>query len=151
MRVIGPGGITIDRTTPGIITESGDTWSHMRVPLPLAGEQDGTWKVVVFRPRGGGEFPGPAPEERYFLTVLVDGGPALSPILQPLIYTGDVINPKVFLRNPDGGRVGGTITVNISAPTNGTRSMLMGHPPVAPARLRGGHLHRLPTPLITLV
>lgn len=150
MRVIGPGGITIDRTTPGIITESGDTWSHMRVPLPFAGEQDGTWKVVVFRPRGGGEFPGPAPEERYFLTVLVDGGPAISPVLQPLVYTGDVINPKVFLRNPNGGRVDGTITVEISAPTNGTGNILMGNPLIAPTSLGGDPLDQRASTLIAL-
>lgn len=150
IRVTGPGGITIDLTTPGITAENGDTWSHIRVPLPYAGEQDGSWKVVVFRPRGGGEFPGPAPEERYFLAVLVDGGPALSPILQPLIYTGDVINPKVFLRRPHGGRVNGTITVEIVAPTNGTGNILMGNSLVAPASPGGDSLDQRTSTLIAL-
>jgi trypsin-like peptidase/von Willebrand factor type A domain-containing protein len=150
IRITGPGGITIDSTTPGIATESGDTWTHLRIPLPFAGEQDGTWKVVVFRQKGGGEFAGPAPEERYFLTVLVDGGPALSPILQPLVYTGDVINPKVFLRNPDGGRVDGKITVEIAAPTTGTGNILMQNPLIASTSPGGDTLDQRTSTLIAL-
>ncbi len=89
-----------DKTVEG---DRGRTWAFMRLELPHERERDGTWKIRVFRPRGGGEFPGPAPEARFFVTVLATGGPVLRvKDKRTRYFTGDRVNPLVALARPDG-------------------------------------------------
>lgn len=45
-----PGGSTVTASSPGVSAVSADTWAHLRIPLPLAGEQDGVWKVEISAP-----------------------------------------------------------------------------------------------------
>jgi hypothetical protein len=93
------------------------------VPLPLNGERDGTWQILVTR-QGIIEFGPPLTEERYFVTAVVDGGPYFHPLASPRYYTGDVINPFVVLREPGGFKVEATVTIDIQSPDDGTGNIL---------------------------
>jgi hypothetical protein len=97
-----PAGKTISLGSPGIVSATGLTWMFMRVNLPYGGERDGTWQVQVFRP-GGGEFPPPGIDVRYFINVVVKGGPRLTRV-NPFrkYYTGDDINPLIWFKHSDG-------------------------------------------------
>lgn len=111
-----PGGVGLTAASPGVEAASGDTWQHMTVPLPFAGEQDGRWEIVVQRPGHRGEF-GPEPlEQRYFVSALADGGPTFNPLPMPRLYTGDRINPRVFLREAGGEGVDAEVTIEIEGP-----------------------------------
>lgn len=103
LALITPGGNTVTLGSAGTDSSSGRTWLFLRVPLPFNGERDGTWKVQVFRP-GGGEFPPPAIDVRYFVNVVVKGGPRLTRVKRESrkYYTGDTINSLVMLKNNDG-------------------------------------------------
>jgi von Willebrand factor type A domain/Trypsin-like peptidase domain len=99
-----PGGATITGSTPAVETATGRTWTFLRIPLPIGGEQNGLWSVNVVRPGGRGEFPPPAPPLRYFINVIPTGGPRMSRFRgKAPYYTGDNINPLVIIRNDDGG------------------------------------------------
>src|SRR5262249_2403877 len=106
------------------VTAAGTTWAHLRIPLPFAGERDGVWQVEVSRPRGGDEFPPPAPATRFFVSALVDGGPYLPPFPQPPPYTGHAATPLAALWIPDGGNAHGAVRVEVQVPTNGTGNVL---------------------------
>jgi hypothetical protein len=103
LQVTTPEGNTITGGSPGVVSASGRTWTFLRFKLPFGGERNGTWKVNVFRPGGGGEFPPPTPELDYFVNVIPTGGPRISrlPLKGPL-YTGDRFNPLVIVRYDDG-------------------------------------------------
>jgi V8-like Glu-specific endopeptidase len=98
-----PGGVVVHGGSSGTDTSTGRTWMFLRVPLPFGGERDGVWKVEVFRP-GGGEFPPPAVEVRFFVNVIAAGGPRMErmPLGKNRYYTGDAINPLVALKYHDG-------------------------------------------------
>ena len=99
-----PAGQVITSATAGVEDAAGVTWAFLRVRLPFKGERDGTWRVRVVRPRGGGEFPPPTPALRYFLNVIPLGGPRLLRADRGRrYYTGDPINPMVMLRYENGG------------------------------------------------
>jgi hypothetical protein len=126
LSLLTPAGNLLERTTPGVFASSGSTWVYFRVPLPFNGEREGTWQVQVTRFAGGGEFPAPLLEERFFVTTVVDGGPYLKP-LDPgrRYYTGDALNPQVVLRYPAGfGVEHGEVTLEIESPTEGTGNLL---------------------------
>ncbi len=123
LRLISPAGVTIASFSPGVDAVTGETWAHMRVPLPFSGERDGVWKVQVSRPSGG-EIPPPRPAVRYFVTTLVEGGPYLRPLPMPPVYTGDILNPKVVLRYPSGEHFPANVTLEIESPTEGTGNIL---------------------------
>jgi hypothetical protein len=103
LEVTTPGGAVITGSTATVETATGRTWTFLRIPLPIGGEQDGLWSVNVARPGGGGEFPPPAPALRYFINVIPTGGPRMSRFRDMKLYTGDTINPMVLVRNDDGG------------------------------------------------
>jgi hypothetical protein len=97
-----PAGNTITASTPGVEGSSGRAWTFLRVPLPIAGERNGTWQAVVFRPAGG-EFPPPPVATRFFVNIVATGGPVLRRLdPQRTYYTGDAINPLVILRHANG-------------------------------------------------
>ena len=57
----------------------------------------------MLRPGGGGEFPPPAPELRYFVNIIPFGGPRLVRELEPAyVYTGDTVSPLLRVRQADG-------------------------------------------------
>ena len=134
LTLVTPAGNTLIRATPGIFASSGETWVYFRVQLPFNAEREGTWQVQVTRDAGGGEFPAPLPEERFFVTTTVDGGPYMKPMAPSrLHYTGDVLNPRVALRYTAGYKVDGSVHVEIERPTNGTGNLLTGtglRPPI---------------------
>jgi hypothetical protein len=117
-----PGAATIDASSAGVDAASGDTWEHLTFKLPFGGEQDGRWQVIVARPEGHGELAaavvGESIEQRYFVSALATGGPAINALPLPRLYTGDPVNPLVYLRKPEGGRVSAEITVDIESPAN---------------------------------
>ena len=99
-----PSGVTVTSASPGVQSSASLTWTFLRVPLPHAGERDGTWNAIVFRSAGGGEFPAPLPATRYFVNVIVSGGAVLRRMPDTeKYYTGDVINPMVGLQYLQGG------------------------------------------------
>lgn len=103
VRLRTPGGSFITTSTAGTESSFGRNWVYLRVPLPQGGERDGLWQVEVLRPGGGGEFPPPTPELRYFVNVIPAGGPKL--LREPegtSIYTGDTLSPLLRLRQADG-------------------------------------------------
>ena len=124
LNLITPAGNTINRSTPGVFSSSGNTWVYFRLQLPFAGEHNGTWQVQVTRFAGEGEFPAPLPEERFFVTAAVDGGPYFRPLEPRRYYTGDVINPQVVLREPSGFLVHAEIKLDVEVPQQGTGNIL---------------------------
>src|SRR5207248_7396311 len=124
LSLLTPAGNTLTQTTPGIVASSGNTWVYFRVTQPFNGERDGTWLVKVSRPGGDGEFPPPLNAERFFVTVVVDGGPFFRPLGPRRYYTGDTINPQVVLREPAGFVVPAKVTVEVEMPANGTGNIL---------------------------
>jgi len=80
----------------------GQTWVFWRIPLPYAGERDGTWEFVVQRP-GTKIDVSPTPKDiRYFALVVCSGGPKLNSLInRTRVYTGDPIDPLVGLHYPD--------------------------------------------------
>ena len=125
-----PAGATIDASSAGVDAASGDTWEHLTFKLPYGTEQDGRWQVIAARPEGHGElaaeFVGEPIEQRYFVSALATGGPAFNPLPVPRLYTGDPVNPLVYLRRPQGGRVAAEITVDIESPANALGEILAG-------------------------
>lgn len=104
LEVTTPAGAVLTSLTAGLESESGRTWTFLRVRLPHNGERNGVWKVNVVRPGGGGEFPPPAPPLRYFINVIPSGGPLISRLEDTRrYYTGDRINPQILIRQANGG------------------------------------------------
>src|SRR5215208_148984 len=125
VEVTTPSCATITSGSPGVEESTGRTWTFMRIPLPQGGERDGVWSAMVFRP-GGGEFPPPASQLRYFINVIPSGGPRLlrMPDDRPY-YTGDSINPLVLLRYADGSwPVDARVQVTVSRPDAGAGNIL---------------------------
>ncbi len=121
-----PGSNTVSLGTAGTESSSGKTWSFLRVTLPFHGERSGTWKVVVFRP-GGGEFPPPGVDVRYFVNVVVKGGPRLMRVKPESrkYYTGDTVNPLFMLKNNDGTVPDNAmVSVTVTRPANSVGNLL---------------------------
>ena len=122
-----PSGSTIVAGAPLTQSESGRTWCFLRVPLSYNGERDGLWHVTVSRPGGGGEFPAPAPQTNYFVNVIASGGVALTRVPRPTrFFTGDTINPLVFLgyRGGGGSPDGATVRLTVTRPTTCAGNLL---------------------------
>lgn len=128
LSVITPSGSTLTQATPGVFSSSGATWMYFRLELPFNGEREGAWQIQVTRAAGGGELSAPPPAEPFFVTVTAVGGPVMRPLAQRRrYYTGDVINPQVVLRYPDGYEApDAKVTVEIESPANGTGNVLTG-------------------------
>lgn len=121
-----PLGAPVSGATAGTTEAIGRTWTFLRVPLPQGTERDGVWNAFVSRPGGEGEFPPPAPDLRYFISIIPEGGPRL--LRMPdrrRYYTGDAINPIVELRYADGSwPENATATVTVSRPDAGMGNLL---------------------------
>ncbi len=113
-----PDGTSIDSTTAGVESSRGRTWVFLRVPLPVAGNREGTWSVEVRRAGGGGEFPPPPVPLRYFVNVVATGGPLIRVVDGGThLYTGDRFIPQVALGYPDGQAVHDpTVTLEVTRP-----------------------------------
>jgi von Willebrand factor type A domain/Trypsin-like peptidase domain len=133
-----PGGATINAGSPGIESVSGGTWHFLRVPLPHGGERAGLWSWQVSRIIGGGEFPPPQADVRYFVNVLASGGPRLVPLpATRRYYTGDPVTPLVSLRYGNGTRTQHTtVELDIEAP-NASIGALVAAARLQPAQLGG--------------
>lgn len=120
-----PGGAFVFTGSTGVEHSSGRTWMFMRVTLPFNGERDGVWEAQVFRP-GGGEFPPPAVDLRYFINVLASGGPSLTRMPESRrYYTGDAINPLVALKYSDGSHPhGASVRVTVTKPDGSVGNIL---------------------------
>ena len=122
VELVTPSGAVVVPGTPGTESDRGRTWRFVKVPLPLAGQREGTWLLRVRRPpvvHGSGEFATTQPASakdpiRYVVSVLADGGPRLVPMLPPKrLYTGDPVNPKVVLQYANGTTPGGEVTLEV--------------------------------------
>jgi hypothetical protein len=120
-----PGGTSIVAGSPNVVADSGRTWAFLRIPLAWNGERDGTWTATVLRP-GGGEFPPPGLDLRYFINVVATGGPTLRPSLDsPRAYTGDRVHPLVALRYSDGSWPDeGAVSLTVSRPNVGLGTVI---------------------------
>lgn len=122
-----PGGKLITGASPGVLENSGRTWSFLRLPLPQGAERDGVWTLTVVRPGGNSEFPPPSPPLRYFVSVIPTGGPRLRRMPDKRrYYTGQTINPLVELRYDDNTwpeRVH-KVEVTVSTPTINAGTLL---------------------------
>lgn len=108
-----PSGVEITSDDAGVESVSGRTWFFIRVPLPFGADRDGTWQLQVRRRPSSSEFPDRSALD-YFTTIVADGGPNLTPLKTPSrLYTGDRLSPRVVLRNRDGTRPGGSVTLEI--------------------------------------
>lgn len=117
IRLITPTGQVLDEAVPGLHADSGATWHFLRIPLPHNGERDGSWRWSVVRRGGGGEFPPPAKDVAYFISIIADGGPRLEPLpFERRVYTGDAIVPRAALRYPDGTSPHAHIEMTVDAP-----------------------------------
>ena len=121
-----PAGATINDASAGVQSSASRTWTFLRVPLPHAGERDGLWKVTVFRFGGGGEFPRPLEEVRYFVNVIISGGAVLRRLPDTAkYYTGDTINPLVGLQYLEGGLPpNAKVKVTVSRPDTAVGNIL---------------------------
>jgi hypothetical protein len=120
-----PNGTVVNPGSPGTDFGSGRGWRFLRVPLPFNGARDGTWQAIAGR-SGGGEI-APADEDiRFFLNVVVKGGPKLvRQFPDRRHYTGDTINPRVLLRNSDGTTPrGAEVKLFVTKPSNGAGNVL---------------------------
>ena len=133
-----PNGVLVSTASPGVVTDRGLTWQFIRIPLPYAGERDGTWTANVFRP-GGGEFPAGGPALRYFLSVVAAGGPQLRRVPQPVrFYTGDTVNPLVHLGYDTGGAPeGASVALTVSGPGISEGTFLSAEGLAAPLAVDG--------------
>jgi hypothetical protein len=116
-----PNGAVVDETSPDVTVDRGATWWFLRVPLPHAGEREGTWTLVVRRVRfergelavAGGE----GPTVRYQASVLAAGGPRLVPVHSDgEFYTGDTITPRVALQYFGGAAPYGEVKLHVDRP-----------------------------------
>ena len=133
-----PGGNIINAGVAGVEATSGRTWMFLRVPLPIAGERDGMWQATVFRP-GGGEFPPPSVDVRFFVNVVVKGGPSLFRLgAGKNFFTGDRFNPLVMLRNSNGSTPrNADVKVTVTGPANSVGNLLT-QAKLGPATLLAG-------------
>lgn len=98
-----PSSTLVNAGAPGVDSSTGETWTFLRMELPIAGDRDGQWQIIVGRVGGGGEFPPPQVDLHYFLNVTVQGGPRLNLVQNNRRhFTGDDFNPLVQLVNADG-------------------------------------------------
>ena len=133
-----PSGNTISAGTPGVESSSGRTWMFLRVPLPIAGERDGAWQALAYRP-GAGEFPPPAIDVHFFVNVVAKGGPVLVRLgPQRQCYTGDSFNPLVMLRNANGSTPrNARVKLSVTGPANSIGNLL-SQSQLGPALARDG-------------
>jgi Trypsin-like peptidase domain/von Willebrand factor type A domain len=135
-----PGGVTVTGSSASVEQASGRTWTFLRIPLPHAGERDGTWKVTVMRPgSGSSEFPPPMPAAHGFVNVIANGGPQLRRWRdRPRYFTGDRINPIVALHYATGGAPENIkVTVTVKRP-NASLGNILAQAKLKPAITLGG-------------
>jgi hypothetical protein len=106
--------------------------------------------VQVSRFGGGPDFESPLPEERFFVTATVEGGPYFRPVGPQRYYTGDTINPQVVLRQPSGFPVDATVMVDVELPQVGTGNILTGTGLRGPGELGGDQIDARANTLIAL-
>jgi uncharacterized repeat protein (TIGR01451 family) len=128
-----PRGVLLGSATPGVLSSSGDTWHYLRLHLPFAGEQSGTWKILLTNSVSLNS------SERFFASTVVEGGPYFRVRNTPRrYYTGDSINPVVLLREPTGVLPEqSTVTVEVTRPLNSAGNILR-QTGLGPATMVGG-------------
>ena len=119
-----PSGAVVTASSPGVEASRGQTWAFLRLPLPFNGDRDGTWTLSVRRHEGSVEFPNPLPHEDFMVLSVIDGGPRLLPGPMPVLYTGDSLEPRVILRDDQGGAYNAQIELTVERPSEGTGNLL---------------------------
>ncbi|WP_025666980.1 VWA domain-containing protein [Aquimarina megaterium] len=96
-----PSGAIVPFENPNVTRGRGRTWAFVKIKLPINAEQDGVWKVNVFRPSGG-DIPLPVIDLKYFVNIVAKGGPSLKLMAdRKRYYTGNDYNPLVRLFYPN--------------------------------------------------
>ncbi|HET9056849.1 MAG TPA: trypsin-like peptidase domain-containing protein [Chitinophagaceae bacterium] len=126
MQLQSPGGNIISAGMAGVESSTGNTWTFIKLNLPFAGEQDGSWTVIVNRTGSGSEFPAQQIDLNYFINVIVKGGPELKIMQRKTNYfTGDTINPMVSLATLDGDPAhGAKVKVKVIRPNESIGNIL---------------------------
>jgi Trypsin-like peptidase domain/von Willebrand factor type A domain len=132
-----PSGNLITTSSLNVESSTGRTWTFLRIALPYSGERDGTWDAIVLRQEIKEKFYGP--ELNYFINVIPSGGARLIKATDSKrYYTGDIINPIVFLRFPDESwPVDSEVKVTITKPDNSIGNILITKRLSPPAAING--------------
>jgi hypothetical protein len=127
VRLEAPDGTTVTTSSPGASADMGATWAFIKVPLPHDGNRAGTWKVTVERFRARGRKQHIALD--YFVSVIADGGPRLTPLPPPQhIDVGDPLPLTVGLHYPDRTvPPDAQVTVTVTAPRVSLRDLVAQH------------------------
>jgi hypothetical protein len=127
--VVTPDETIVDTSAPGVEGAAGRTWRFLRVPLPYEGERSGVWRARVRRAKGG-----TLDQVRFFVNVIPDGGPRLTPRrAHRRLYTGDRLNPIVMLGYPNiGFPPQAKVTVAIGRPAGSAGDYLTRHRQLEP-------------------
>ena len=121
LELVTPSGVVVDPNAPEVVASSGATWAYLKVRLPYQGDRNGEWSMLVSRSSPTGRLT----EERFFVTSLAEGSARLTPLTPERLYTGDVLNPRVWLRDASGGRIhDATVEVEITRPEAATGNIL---------------------------
>lgn len=126
VELVTPMGAVVGEGSPGVEAASSPTWTFLRVPLPHGGERNGTWQARVFRTGETPSHAARAPEVRYFVNVIANGGAVLRRMPdRRTYYTGDAINPMVGLQYQSGGLPDGAeLTLTVSRPDGSVGTLL---------------------------
>lgn len=135
-----PDATVLTASTPGVEASAGRTWAFLKVPLPHAGQREGTWTVRFRRPKpGSSEFPPTPVPLRYFMNVIAAGGPVMKPLgSASRYYTCDTVTPLVRLAYPDGQGVhGASVRMSVTRPDQGAGTVLAKAGLRAPSEVDG--------------
>lgn len=121
-----PSGKIILPSDASVESSRGKTWEFMRLHLPDGTDQSGKWEVLVTRPGGGGEFPPPGIDVRFFVNVIVKDGPFMAMRMkQRKFFTGDIVNPLVAIYKANGyPPANAAVKVTVTSPIQSVGNIL---------------------------
>lgn len=126
IELVTPMGAVLSEASPGVEAASSPTWTFLRVPLPQAGERNGSWSARIFRPGDSATGAARSRDVRYFVNVVANGGAVLRRMPDSrTYYTGDAINPLVGLQYQGGGLPhDAALTLTVSRPDSSVGTLL---------------------------
>lgn len=147
-----PDGTSVTAGSADVEAAAGRTWAFLKVPLPHAGQREGTWTVRFRRPKGSGEEPRPPVPLVYFMNVIAAGGPVMRSVpARSRYYTGDPLTLLVRLAYPDGQDVhDAAARVSVTKPDRGAGTILAGAGLRAPAEIDGDGIPAKQATLVAL-
>jgi hypothetical protein len=139
-----PGGATLTHASPGVEHATGRTWAFLRIKLPHGGERNGAWSAIVSRAgSGGGTID-------YFVNVIAGGSAKLRRWPgRDLYFTGETINPVVWLAGGDTRHARVSLTATRPAASVGT-ILTRANKPRPPAAQKGEQIPSLQATMLAI-